>query len=219
MLRTCLFVVPWLFFAAPAFANDDDLRAVDVLPRELLARADGSSRLRNINIGLTAGIAGTLRISKGGLDDRNSKTSMDLWIGLRYPRMERPTAFVSVGTEVGFRDFVRPKTESLEWEEEVDRTDSYTEVVPEVRFGYAVVEPSLGFAMLVFQTYAFTGYRVANRYNPAAVRIGFGVSSSFPIMLSTAMRIPLPIPTTAEVIFDIPSKGAAVPALRLGWVF
>ena len=74
MLRTCLFLVPWLFFAVPAFANDDDLRAVDVLPREFLARADGSSRLRNINNGLTAGIAGTLRISKGGLDDRNSKT-------------------------------------------------------------------------------------------------------------------------------------------------
>ena len=31
-------------------------------------------------------------------------------------------------------------------------------------------------------SYAFTGYRLANRYNPAAVRIGFGVSSSFPFL-------------------------------------
>lgn len=214
MLRLSLFLAPWLFVAAPAYASDD-LRAVDVLPREMLSR-NGGGGLRNVNVGLTAGIMGTLRLNK---DENGGNGSMDLWIGLRYPRMERPTAFVSIGTEVGFRDYVRPKTESFEWEEEVDRTESYTEIVPEVRAGYVVVEPSLGFAMLVFQTYAFTGYRIANRYNPAAVRVGFGISSSFPIMLSTAMRIPLPIPTTAEVMFDVPSRGPTVPGLRLGWVF
>ena len=215
VMRTSFLLAPWLFLASPAYASDGP-RAVDILPREMLASSGGPSRVsREIPLGLTAGIMGTLRLNK---DEHGGNGSMDLWIGLRYPRMVRTTPFVSLGTEIGFRDHVRAKDETLEWEEETERTDAYTELVPEIRGGFVVVEPSLGAAMLVFQLYGLGGYRLRNRYDPAAVRLGLGVSSSLPLTIAGFCNIPLPIPTTAEVIIDF-SSGSAEPGLRLGWVF
>lgn len=216
-MRTSFLIAPLLLLGMPSFAEtepaDPELRAVDVLPREMLAEQPPAKGPR-IPFGLTAGLSGCWHPTS----ERGAKGSMDLWLGIRFPRLVRSTPFVSLGTEVGFRDHPRDVPENVEYVDDV-AVDSYTQLVPELRGGFVVLDPSLGPAAQIFQIYGIGGYRIANRYDRAAVRVGVGVSSSLPLSVLGAMKIPLPLPTTAEVVFDVPSRGGTEVGLRLGFVF
>lgn len=217
-LPTSIVIAPLLVLAQPAFAEtepaDPELRAVDVLPREMLADDSGRSATR-VPFGLTAGIAGCLRLNT----ERSGTGSVDLWVGIRFPRVIYSTPFVSLGTEVGFRDHPRKLPENVEYIEDDVAVDTYTQLVPEVRAGFVVLDPEMGSAAHVFQLYGLAGYRIANRYDRAAMRVGAGVTSTLPLALLGACGIPIPLPTTVEVILDLPSRGGAEASVRFGFVF
>lgn len=197
-------------------APDPDLRAVDVLPSEM-RRQRRPSRLGE------PGIAPTFALGVGARGVKNrpdlASASVDVWLGARFhPMVTSFAPFMAVGAEVNFRQM--PQLDPAV-AQEADGDGSYTEVVPEMRFGFAHLRrPHEKYFNTVFpnvELYGIAGWRIANRYNGNALRIGAGVSVP-PLLIVLAEA---PMPSMFEVTMDMDSavSGRREFAFRFGWHF
>ena len=202
--------------AEPVATPDPDLRAVDSLPPEMTRRhrPDGFGQP---GISPTIGLSASVRSVKNRPD--LATAAFDLWIGARFhPMVTSAGPFMAVGAELNFREIPALDPAVAEGGER-----SYTEVVPEMRIGFAHLRrPHSDYVNVLFpnvELYGIAGWRIANRYNGHALRIGFGVSA--PVVMALSAASGYPIPSMFEVTMDAASaySGDREFAFRFGWHF
>ena len=201
---------------APVATPDSELRATDTLPPEMLRRPPHSP------FGEPA-VSPTLAFALGVRSVKNrpdaSTPSVDFWVGARFhPFVAKAAPFMAAGTEINIRTAPTPVNAPLPAE-----STSYTEFVPEMRWGFAHLrEPHGDYVNTVFpnvELYGITGWRIKNRIDGNALRLGFGISSPALMILSAACEAP--IPAMFEVTMDVDSmySGEREYAFRFGWHF
>ena len=149
--------------------------------------------------------------------------SFDVWLGARVHAMStRFTPFVAAGLEIDTR------AGSVETEDGVDleqteSSESWVEIVPEMRMGWALVaDPSTDYFNQVFpivELYGIAGWRIANDRNGHAARLGVGVSAPMAMLLGMACEVPMP--AQLELLMDVDSfqTGEREVIFRFGWHF
>lgn len=197
----------------PAATPDPDLRAVDTLPPEMTRRRPQG--FGEPGFAPTLGVAAAFR----SVENRSSLStaSIDLWLGVRFhPMVTAAGPFMAMGAEVNFREI--PALDPIV-AEGGDRT--YTEVVPEMRLGFAHLRrPHNEYINTLFpnvELYGIAGWRIANRYNGNALRVGAGVS--VPVMMALSAAAGYPVPSMLEVTMDTAFNGTEEYAFRFGWHF
>lgn len=203
---------------APAPSPDPELRATEVLPDEMLRQP--RSRPRVIGrpmVSPTLAIAIAARGVKN--HDELATSSVDFWLGGRmHPFIAAGTPFVAFGAEINIREL--PQVEPVTPEQQ---TTSYTEFVPEMRWGFAFLRsPHEDYFNVVFpnvELYGISGWRIANQYSGHALRLGVGVSA--PIVSALSLACEVPLPAMLELTMDVDSlhSGDREFALRFGWHF
>jgi hypothetical protein len=199
--------------AAPVATPDPNLRAVDTLPPDM-QRRDAFGK---------PGFAPTIAIAAGFRSVKNrpelATASFDLWAGLRFhPSVSSASPFMAMGAEVNFRTI--PDLDPTVRE---GSDTGYTEVVPEMRFGFAHLrQPHHDYVNVLFpnvELYGIAGWRIANRYNGHGLRLGVGVSA--PIFMALTAASGYPCPSMFELTMDTESAftGEREFAFRLGWHF
>lgn len=188
-------------------APDPELRAIDTLPPEMLRRPGKSSWKVVPTLAIAAGAHTTTRAETG---ERTS--SVDVWLGARFhPFTGFAGPFVAAGAEINLRNHLRPGNAPLPRERV-----TYLELVPEMRWGFAFLpKPYEAYRNTVIpnlEIYGIAGWRIANRYNDNALRVGAGISA--PGLMG-------PIPGMFEVTMDVDSakSGVGEYAFRIGWHF
>lgn len=196
---------------------DPGLRATEVLPDEMLRRPRSQRPFGRPMVAPTLGIAIAARSVKN--HEELSTSSVDFWLGARFhPFLAKAAPFVAFGTEVNIREL--PRLEPLLPEQE---SVTYTEFTPEMRWGFVFLRaPHRDYLNVVFpnvEVYGITGWRLANRHQGHALRIGVGVSA--PIVTALSVMAEVPLPAMLEVTMDADSlhSGEREFAVRFGWHF
>lgn len=202
--------------AEPVATPDPNLRAVDTLPPEMLRRRPQSPFAKPA-VSPTFALALAARSVKSRPE--LGTPSLDVWAGARFhPFVTTAAPFMAMGAEVNFRQIPRVEGAPLPQE-----SSSYTEVVPEMRWGFAFLRrPHDDYVNTVFpnvELYGITGWRIANRVDGHALRVGMGISSPALMILSAACEAP--IPAMFEITMDVDSmySGEREYAFRFGWHF
>lgn len=203
-------------WVVPTPTPDPELRATDTLPPEMLRRRDASP------FGKPA-ISPTLAIAFGFRSVKNHPNagtpSVDMWAGARFhPFVTQVAPFMAAGAEINFRQM--PLVEGAPLPQE--RT-SYTEIVPEMRWGFAFMrKPHEDYFNTVIpnvELYGITGWRIKNRVDGHALRLGMGISAPALMVLSAACEAPLPAMFEISMDVDSMHSGEREYAFRFGWHF
>lgn len=150
--------------------------------------------------------------------------SFDVWLGARLHAMSASaTPFVALGMEIDTRaGRVAPESQEV-GSETGEAGESWVEVVPEMRMGWAfVASPATDYFNQVFpivEVYGIAGWRIANDRNGHAARLGVGISSPMAMLAGVACEVP--IPAQAELLMDVDSfqTGEREIIFRFGWHF
>ena len=152
-----------------------------------------------------------------------ASSSFDAWLGVRmHPFSATMTPFVAVGLEVDTRQYTEP-TRDLDPEPTERESDTWTEIVPEMRVGWAFIgKPTTDYFNQVFpyvELYGIAGYRIPNGRDGGGARLGVGVSA--PIVMLLGLMCEFPLPAQLELLMDVDSfqNGRRDYIVRFGWHF